>query len=157
RSRTLLRRHRLSRGPGVVNRVSRVALLTQKQICPRIDKEVDALRFRSFTNGYDPPGVLVDCIEPGALDDAVFEIDPDDTEFKEAGHIFGQRTIVVAVAPFEVDGHRCIDRAYDPRNDLLDECDRNGFAVPVTLRLRDSPATGRNGLCARLRDRFRGA
>ena len=58
----------------VVNRVSRVALLTQKQICPRIDKEVDALRFRSFTDGCDPPGVLVDWIEPGALDDAVFEI-----------------------------------------------------------------------------------
>jgi hypothetical protein len=83
----------------VVNRVCRVALLTQKQICPRIDKEVDALRSRSFTNGRDPPGVLVDWIEPGALNDAVFEIDPDDTEFKEAGHIFGQRTIVVAVAP----------------------------------------------------------
>jgi hypothetical protein len=38
--------------------------------------------------------VLVDWIEPGALNDAVFEIDPDETEFKEAGHIFGQRTIV---------------------------------------------------------------
>jgi hypothetical protein len=33
----------------------------------------------------------------------------------------------------------------------------NGFAVPVTLRLRDSPAAGRNGLCARVQDRFRGA
>jgi hypothetical protein len=69
-------------------------LLTQKQICPRIDKEVDALRSRSFTNGRDSPGVLVNWIEPGALNDAVFEIDPDETEFKEAGHIFGQRTIV---------------------------------------------------------------
>jgi hypothetical protein len=88
-------------------------LLIQKQICPRIDKKVDGLRSRSFTNGCDPAGMLVDWIEPGALNDAVFEIDPDDTEFKEAGHIFGQRTIVVAVAPFEVDGHRCIDRAYD--------------------------------------------
>ena len=132
-------------------------MLTQKQICPRIDKEVDAFHPRSFTNGCDPPGVLVDWIEPGALNDAVFEIDPDDAEFKEAGRIFGQRTIVVAVAPFEVDGHRCFDRAYDARNDLLDECDRNGFAVPVTLRLRDSPAAGRNGLCARVQDRFRGA
>src|SRR5205807_1869541 len=89
------------------------------------------------TNGCDPPGLLVDWIEPGALNDAVCEIDPDDTEFKEAGHIFGQRTIVVAVAPFEVNGNRCIDRAYDARNDLLDECDRNGFAVPVTLRFRN--------------------
>src|ERR1700760_3882033 len=62
-------------------------------------------RSRSFTNGRDPPGVLVDWIEPGALNDAVFEIDPDNTEFKEAGHIFGQRTIVVAVVPFEVDGY----------------------------------------------------
>src|SRR5690242_18615025 len=114
---------------------------------------VNALRFRSFTNGCDPPGVLVDWIEPGALDDAVFAFDSDDTEFKEAGHIFGQRTIVVAVAPFEVDGNRCVDSAYDARNDLLDECDRNGFAVPVTLRLRDSPAAGRNGLCARVQDR----
>src|SRR3954454_8459821 len=110
----------------VVKRVCRVALLTQKQICPRIDKGVNALRSRSFTNGCDPPGVLVDWIEPGALNDAVFEIDPDDTEFKEAGHIFGQRTIVSLSPPFEVDGHRCIDRAYDARNDLLDECDRNG-------------------------------
>src|SRR3954454_25047242 len=30
----------------VVNRVCRVALLTQKQICPRIDKGVNALRLR---------------------------------------------------------------------------------------------------------------
>src|ERR1700750_2371446 len=29
--------------------------------------------------------------------------------------------------------------------------------VPVTLRLRDSPVAGRNGLCARVQDRFRGA
>src|SRR5205823_7061799 len=95
----------------VVNRVCRVALLTQK--------EVDALHLRSFTNGCDPPGVLVDWIEPGTLNDAVFEIDPDDTEFKEAGHIFDQRTIVVAVAPFQGDGPGFMPRAYAARNDLL--------------------------------------
>ena len=81
--------------PALVRAWCRARQLRRNSLCPRIDKEVDALRSRSLTNGRDPPGLLVDWIEPGALNDAVFEIDPDDTGFKEAGHIFGQRTIVV--------------------------------------------------------------
>jgi hypothetical protein len=43
------------------------------------------------------------------------------------------------------------------RYDLRDEANKNGFAVPVALRLRDSPATGRDCRCARFQNRFRRA
>src|SRR4051794_29059793 len=106
-------------GDSGVNRVCRVALLTQKQICPRIDKGVNALRSPSFTNGCDPPGMVDDWTQGGPLKEAVFEIDPGDPAFKEPGHSFGQRTIDVPGSPYELNGPRWRDRAYDARDDLL--------------------------------------
>src|SRR5262249_31288051 len=148
---------RLRAVQSVANRLCWIAFLTQEQVCPRVEKEIAALFACRSTNGCDPACLPVHWIEPGALDDAVFEIDPDHAEFEKARDVFGQRTIVVAVSAFEVDRHRRIDRAGDPRDDLLDEHDRDGFTVPVTLRLCDSPTAGRNCLCARVQNRFRGA
>ena len=86
------------------------------------------------------PGVLVDWVEPGALDDAVFEIDPDRAEFGKAGNVCSQHTVVVAVSAFKVHGHGGIYCAPNSRYDLLDEANRNSFAVPVALRLCDQPS-----------------
>jgi hypothetical protein len=92
-------------------------------------------------NSCNPACLPVDCIEPGALDDAVFEIDPDHAEFEKAGNVIGQHTVLVAVSAFKVHGHGGICCARDSRYDLLDEAKRNGFAVSVALRFCDSPAT----------------
>src|SRR5262249_5646818 len=104
-----------------------------------------------------PACLPVDCIEAGALDDAVFEIDPDHAEFEKAGNVFGQHTVVVAVSAFKVHGHGGIYCARDSRYDLLDGANRNGFVVSVALRLRTTPATGRDPLSARAQNRFRRA
>src|SRR5262249_29952839 len=82
---------RLRAVQSVANRLCWIAFLTQKQVCPRVDKEIDALLACRSTNGCDPACLPVHWIEPGALDDAVFEIDPDHAEFEKARDVFGQR------------------------------------------------------------------
>ena len=60
------------------------------------NKSVRALMKRStpffycrVTNSCDPARLPVDRIKPRALDDAVFEIDPDHAEFEKARNVFG--------------------------------------------------------------------
>ena len=145
---------RLRAVQSVANRLCRIAFLTQKQVCPRVDEEVDALLVSCVANSSDSVRLPVDRIKADSFYNAVFEINPDNSQIENTGYVFSQRFIVIAVSAFKVYGHRAIYRVCDARNDLLDQTNRNGFAVPVALRLCDGPAAGRDSLCAGIHNRF---
>src|ERR1700722_1638675 len=59
-----------------------------------------------------------------------------------------------AVAASKIHCYRQLDRSRDPHDDLLDQWQRNGLAIPITLCLGDRPAACRNRLCARVENSF---
>src|SRR4029453_13058605 len=147
---------RLRAVQSIADRLCRIALLTQKQVCPRVDEEVDALLVGRVANSSDAVRLPVDSIEADTLHNAVFEVHPDNPQVEHTGYVCSQYCIVVAVSSFKVHGHRDIDRARDARNDLLDQSNRDGFTVPVALRLCNGPAAGRDSLCAHIQNGLSG-
>src|SRR5262249_18203371 len=107
-------------------------------------------------NSSDAVRLPVDRIEADTLHNAVFEVHPDHSQCEKTGYVFSQHGIVVAVSAFKVHGHRDLYRARDARHDLLAQSNRDGFGVPVALRLCNGPAAGRDSLCARIQNGLRG-
>jgi hypothetical protein len=62
----------------------------------------------------------------------------------ETRDVVAQLAIVFTASAFEVHGNRNLNSPGDPRDNLLGEPDWDGFAVPVTVCLRNRPAACRD-------------
>jgi hypothetical protein len=97
----------------------------------------------------------VDAIKPGAFDDPILEVDANDAQVDKTRNVVRNLAVVCAIAALEVHGDRGIDARRDAPDDLLDEFDRDCFAVLVALRRSDRPTAGRDRFRAGLQNRSR--